>query len=1222
LNLNLNGDSLEFDLQAPPGTVLVYNGPDPLPLIVFEADINPGASPDLDIEVLTPEFYLTLHGFEQAVGDSIVQPGIVHLGDHDHTFPDPDKYPDPDYMPLVGFPRDMFAPPGARLDIPLLFFKPVPPDSQITGFDITVRVASSLFGFEPQVDTSKTDLVDWDISVTGTPDSLRIVANAPAGTFFVNDPNRPALLVLLEGFIDSQAVEGDSIDLVLENVQMVMKGSPVTVPDSALGHGRIYVGDERRPDDRNLPFALSEVVADPGSRVAIDLSLMVPAPADSQVSRIRGVLAAMPPDLEWLPSASLPAAEMAGWKLTISLNEDTIGFDVVAPPGTYLVYDRTEPLPLIRFEANISSSAPAIGEIQIIPVEFDLTLHGVVHPTGGEIVRPGKILLGGGFPPPPPASSTEGRINLGLYGGHVFDFAFDEEHGILLAAVESAQSVFMSADSGLTWTAAFPSDSLEFFTGGETRGFGGGGAQVMASDGFSYARSFQQAGTLTGSQVSEDGVNWRTLLDPYMVARMLRDRIPGVPPQPRAIQALSAHGPVALVSAGNFVFRTTDAGRTWDISVLPDRAAVALDAFVRLIELRRDDPSGQSFYATLNPRWDGPLGQLFRTEDGVNFIPLYITSGSDTARAITGIVSHPTNSDTVWVVVTDPNPALSGVWRSFDAGDTWSRIRTAAGHARLKLFQEETLPGTDGIRLVFLGWEPEYSDDLGDTWQPINATGEPGVELVAFSGSVIGHIPNTDIYFSQGDGAPTRSTDGISGTYRFVRTGLEAVTIWKIAQIPDDMDKVYLATDAGIAFTTVFTDTTIEPVEKWAPPYGNFPITPRGGGNGGFTAIAIDPFDSDHIVAANRNGFFATRNGGRTNDDWVGVSFENVAGLDAGRFKTEGGRVTSFAFLTSDSIFAAAHAENVLYGALLLSTDGGNSWQTLPQAGNHNFKAVVVARSTALDSVVLYAAGGNVTPAGIDTGAVYKSLDLGATWFRVSDGPQATFNPVPYPLPINDLAVKPNSIDTLYMAAGYNLSNAIARTFDGGRTIETISLAAVGPREGAFEAVAINKNNPDSVYFAIRRDILVYDAAADRATTLFRGYPGELTHTLLYDDLTMGSNAGFFEIKAPAKTTTDVAEHTPRQPLKFELAQNYPNPFNPSTRIAFSLPKDAKIRLEIFNLLGRRVAVLVDEPRQAGRYEVIWQPRKLASGVYFYRLQATFSGGQTMSVVKKLMFLK
>jgi hypothetical protein len=75
-------------------------------------------------------------------------------------------------------------------------------------------------------------------------------------------------------------------------------------------------------------------------------------------------------------------------------------------------------------------------------------------------------------------------------------------------------------------------------------------------------------------------------------------------------------------------------------------------------------------------------------------------------------------------------------------------------------------------------------------------------------------------------------------------------------------------------------------------------------------------------------------------------------------------------------------------------------------------------------------------------------------------------------------------------------------------------------------------------------------------------------------------------------------------PDAFVLAQNYPNPFNPSTSIRYELPETARVRLEVFNLLGERVATLVDERREAGRHQVSFDAGSLASGVYLYRLQA------------------
>jgi hypothetical protein len=80
-------------------------------------------------------------------------------------------------------------------------------------------------------------------------------------------------------------------------------------------------------------------------------------------------------------------------------------------------------------------------------------------------------------------------------------------------------------------------------------------------------------------------------------------------------------------------------------------------------------------------------------------------------------------------------------------------------------------------------------------------------------------------------------------------------------------------------------------------------------------------------------------------------------------------------------------------------------------------------------------------------------------------------------------------------------------------------------------------------------------------------------------------------------------------PDQFELCQNIPNPFNPNTEIRFKLPTACHVKLEIFNILGRRVAILTDDYHEAGEYRIEWRGRDLegqpvSSGIYFYRLQA------------------
>jgi len=88
-------------------------------------------------------------------------------------------------------------------------------------------------------------------------------------------------------------------------------------------------------------------------------------------------------------------------------------------------------------------------------------------------------------------------------------------------------------------------------------------------------------------------------------------------------------------------------------------------------------------------------------------------------------------------------------------------------------------------------------------------------------------------------------------------------------------------------------------------------------------------------------------------------------------------------------------------------------------------------------------------------------------------------------------------------------------------------------------------------------------------------------------------------------------------PAQFILSQNYPNPFNPITEIKYALPKDSYVRLEIYNLLGQKVASLVDGKQKAGYKTARWDAGSFSSGVYFYRLQAgSFVQTRKMVLIK------
>ncbi len=94
-------------------------------------------------------------------------------------------------------------------------------------------------------------------------------------------------------------------------------------------------------------------------------------------------------------------------------------------------------------------------------------------------------------------------------------------------------------------------------------------------------------------------------------------------------------------------------------------------------------------------------------------------------------------------------------------------------------------------------------------------------------------------------------------------------------------------------------------------------------------------------------------------------------------------------------------------------------------------------------------------------------------------------------------------------------------------------------------------------------------------------------------------------------------EKAPEIPTEFTLMQNYPNPFNPSTMIRFGLPDAGTVKITVYNILGAQVAVLVNDYKLAGYHQVLFNDPNLASGLYFYRMEAT-----GWSNVRKMMILK
>jgi 1,4-alpha-glucan branching enzyme len=142
----------------------------------------------------------------------------------------------------------------------------------------------------------------------------------------------------------------------------------------------------------------------------------------------------------------------------------------------------------------------------------------------------------------------------------------------------------------------------------------------------------------------------------------------------------------------------------------------------------------------------------------------------------------------------------------------------------------------------------------------------------------------------------------------------------------------------------------------------------------------------------------------------------------------------------------------------------------------------------------------------------------------------------------------------------------------------------------------------------------------------FTGVEIEVTSDMVGDSYSMDLPPGMFHIfttelldtpPAGLNPTTAVDYSDSDLPLAVALNQNFPNPFNPATTISYELPRAVHVELQVYNVLGQRVAILVNEHQQAGTYTVNFDASRLSSGTYFIRMQA----GEYI-LTRKMMLVK
>ncbi len=350
-------------------------------------------------------------------------------------------------------------------------------------------------------------------------------------------------------------------------------------------------------------------------------------------------------------------------------------------------------------------------------------------------------------------------------------------------------------------------------------------------------------------------------------------------------------------------------------------------------------------------------------------------------------------------------------------------------------------------------------------------------------------------------------------------------------------------------------------------------------GMGSLDVWSVAADTSDHLYAATIDkGIFRSTDGG---DHWIAS--------DSGLTNPA---VSTVMIHHNGNLFAGT------YGGVFISTDHGVSWSPR-NTGLTNLSVISLATNRKGDLI-----------GGIEGGGIYVSTDLGGKWVPANLGDETP------------QTIVCDSLGVLY--AGTRM-NGICRSTDDGTTWEGVG---IGLTDNNVHSLAIDQQGNLFAGTHLEGAFRSSDHG-EHWTTMNAGleeygYTALGVLTLLVDSsghLYAGTYDGVFR---SYDSTTGVVVRRENAPLVFRLEQNYPNPFNPTTIISGQLAADSRqptadrrIRLVVYDVLGREVAVLADGRIPAGKFSYIFDGTHCATGVYFYRLTAgNFTAVRKMTLVK------
>ncbi len=284
-------------------------------------------------------------------------------------------------------------------------------------------------------------------------------------------------------------------------------------------------------------------------------------------------------------------------------------------------------------------------------------------------------------------------------------------------------------------------------------------------------------------------------------------------------------------------------------------------------------------------------------------------------------------------------------------------------------------------------------------------------------------------------------------------------------------------------------------------------------------------------------------------------------------------------------------------GNVIRTSDQGQTWQRLE---SNLFKNTRYGGLSVIDSITVYTNCDD---------QLLRTTDGGISWIEIN---------MPNELPHYE-DIKFIDIDYGWIIGGVR---SIFRTPNGGESWEDQSPANY---YDSFVSIdAIDKNTA----VTISKEGAIYwttNGGENWNEQVPPGYFGDLFRVQLIDEnVAWAVGRDGIIIKTTTGGVTWIDDENSNVPNEFALYQNYPNPFNPTTKIQYSVPDKVRsgtlqqnVKLVVYDILGRKITTLIDEPKTAGQYEINFSGSELPSAVYYYQLTAG-----SFQETKKMVLLK